>query len=72
MTRCVEDFQLPPGQLWWHLRFLDGDRVSETLFTYEDYRKQTWYYARRYADTLLTEMGLNPAYSRVALYEALR
>lgn len=71
MTRRVENYQLPPGQLWWILRYSDVDKVSETLFTYEGQSKQTWYYANQWAERHLTELGLMPTkHYKVTLYEA--
>ncbi len=52
------DYQLPPGQLWWMLRYCDEDRVSECLFTYEGERMQTWFYANKWAQVFLRELGL--------------
>jgi hypothetical protein len=71
MTRRVtEDYQLPPGQLWWILRYSDGDNVSETLFTFEGERKQTWFYARQWSECYLTELGLMPNHHYiVSLYD---
>ncbi len=61
-------YQLPSGQLWWILRFADGDRVSETLFTYEGQSNQTWYHAQINAQILLREMGLPNTKAAVSLY----
>ena len=68
--RVKEQYQLPPGQLWWILRYSDEDRVSETLFTYEGERKQTWFYARQWSEIYLRELGLMPTnHYSVSLYE---
>lgn len=68
MTHRVSNYQLPPGQLWWILRFQDGGRVSETLFTYEGERRQTWFFAQQYALILLREMGLENTKAQVSVY----
>lgn len=50
MTRRVknsEEYQLPPGQLWWLCQFIDGDQVSEMLFT--DSEAMTWFGANALA-----------------------
>lgn len=46
MTRRVnnsQDYQLPPGPLWWLCRYSDGEMVSEILFTSSE--AQTWFQA---------------------------
>lgn len=58
------DYQLPPGQLWWILRYTDGEKVSETLFTFDGESLQTWFYAKRWAEILLRELDIrNPIYT---------
>lgn len=69
MTQCVEKYQLPSGQLWWLMRFTDGDKVSEMVFTFDGDNRQTWFYAKREAEKLLNEMGLSAAKHMVCLYE---
>jgi len=63
------DFQLPSGQLWWKLFYVDQfGKASEVLFTYEGDMMQTWFNAYGYALIMLREDGVEPTEAKVELY----
>ena len=54
-------YQLPAGNLWWCCRYIDGDRVSETLFTHQGIA--TWFGANATAQIELQNLfGRVPEY----------
>ena len=47
------DYQLPPGQLWWHAEFWTTRELISIIFTSDTVK--TWFDANRHAELLVRE-----------------